>query len=162
MNFAADRLVKILIANRTIAIVIKHFEHLLKLLISQVKTPMLQIKSELILLYDLIFFLIHVSKSLADSFPLELNLVNYSFLQGRIDQIFSGLLPAAIIHLLSVRLPALLKLRILYRVMPEIESLALMNRISHPLAKIRIPEHSTTCGVFLCDELFQIVKIEVL
>jgi hypothetical protein len=44
--------------------------------------------------------------------------------------------------------------------MPEIEALALMNRIADPLAKVCIAQAALARRIFVNNKLFQVVKIE--
>ena len=162
VNLVPHGLMKVHVADLAIAIHIKLFEDVLELFFSKVQPPILQIESQLIFGNRRIPLFVHVAKGLADSFPLKLDFVYYRLFQCAIHQIFCSLLFAPVLNFLILTLPWLFEWRILNGVVSKIEPLALMNRIADPLAEICIAKHPSPSRVLVCDELFQIVKVEFL
>lgn len=100
VNFRSNCLLEVLIRNFPISIVIELPKKVFKLVISDLKTPMLEIKPELIRFDIATFLFIKVTKGFPDSFPLKLHLLKDHLEQLLILNILSYNLSRLLHHFL--------------------------------------------------------------
>ena len=149
MYLVTNRLVKVGVINFTVLINIELVEYEHELLLSQVQPPVREVEPELVLSNRIISLLIDVRECLPDRLPLSLDLLNDGLLECHVHQLLGGLVFVFLLPFRLLTVPVLLVLRVFDRVVPKVEALALMNRVTHPFAKVGIAQAALARRVFI-------------
>jgi hypothetical protein len=80
MDFTAYCLVEVIVRDLSVPIIVKFIVDHLEALIVQVETPMVKVEAELFGCNHAVLRFVQVVECLADSLPLELDLINYGLL----------------------------------------------------------------------------------
>lgn len=156
----ANTVLQIYITDLPIRVNIQVVEDLLKLLLVNVKTPLVKEVSELIRGDEAIFAFVQIRESLLDGLPLHLELVHDRAHQISVNYLLlshlNGLLSA-----LNLLLQILLVLRVLHRIVSEVESLTRLNSGSHPFAEVFEIQLSLFACVSVLEKSFKILEVHV-
>lgn len=112
---------------------------------------MREVEPELILSNRVVSLLIDVRESLPDRLPLSLDLLDDGLLERQVHQLLGGLILVFLLPFRLLAVPILLELRVFDRVVSEVEALALMDGVAHPLAEVGIAQAALACRVLIHD-----------